>query len=197
MIAAFKAWFTALSTTAKVGVVSGAVITGGVANGAVTNSPSTQPVKQTIVAEGKVECVSTKSKVTEKEVIPFEKTTIDDSGAAKGKTYVKSAGANGEKTLNYELTTYNPSGCKADDKKLLETTITVQPVSEVIAIGTYEAPQKPVSQQANSCDTNYSGCVPLVSYDLDCADIGFRVTVYGTDKHRFDADHDGIGCESY
>lgn len=53
---------------------------------------------------------------------------------------------------------------------------------------------KPVS----NCDPNYSGaCVPLVSWDLDCADIGESVTVVGSDIHRFDADGDGAGCESY
>ena len=47
-----------------------------------------------------------------------------------------------------------------------------------------------------SCDPNYSGCVPLVDYDLDCADIGRAVEVVGVDVHRFDADGDGHGCES-
>jgi hypothetical protein len=49
-----------------------------------------------------------------------------------------------------------------------------------------------------ACDPNYAGfCVPIVSYDLDCADIGHRVTVVGLDIHRFDGDGDGIGCDSY
>jgi micrococcal nuclease len=48
-----------------------------------------------------------------------------------------------------------------------------------------------------NCDSNYSGyCVPDVSYDLDCADIGYNtVRVVGTDVHRFDGDGDGFGCE--
>ena len=58
---------------------------------------------------------------------------------------------------------------------------------------------KPASQEpASDCDPNYSGaCVPIVSFDLDCADIGESVTVVGSDIHRFDADGDGAGCESY
>lgn len=48
-----------------------------------------------------------------------------------------------------------------------------------------------------SCDPNYSGCVPLVDYDLDCADIGRAVEVVGVDVNRFDADGDGYGCETY
>lgn len=58
---------------------------------------------------------------------------------------------------------------------------------------------KPASQEpASKCDPNYAGaCVPIVSWDLDCADIGASVTVVGSDIHRFDADGDGAGCESY
>ncbi len=58
---------------------------------------------------------------------------------------------------------------------------------------------KAKAQKSNSkCDPNYSGyCVPNVSYDLDCKDIKHRVEVVGTDDNNFDADHDGIGCESY
>ena len=58
---------------------------------------------------------------------------------------------------------------------------------------------KPVSEEpVSNCDPNYSGaCVPIVSWDLDCADIGESVTVIGSDIHRFDADGDGAGCESY
>jgi hypothetical protein len=56
----------------------------------------------------------------------------------------------------------------------------------------------PTPALGGSCDPNYAGyCVPIVPYDLDCSDIRHRVTVVGTDIHHFDADHDGIGCESY
>ncbi len=47
------------------------------------------------------------------------------------------------------------------------------------------------------CDPNYTPCVPNVSYDLDCGDIGHSVTVIGYDRHNFDRDGDGYGCESY
>jgi hypothetical protein len=39
--------------------------------------------------------------------------------------------------------------------------------------------------------------VPIVGYDLDCGDIGFMVTVIGSDIHGFDREGDGLGCESY
>jgi len=58
--------------------------------------------------------------------------------------------------------------------------------------------KKPSKAPAANCDPNYSGaCVPIVSWDLDCADIRQTVKVEGTDIHRFDADRDGYGCESY
>jgi hypothetical protein len=47
------------------------------------------------------------------------------------------------------------------------------------------------------CDPNYTGCVPDVGYDLDCADIDGPVQVLGADPHGFDRDGDGIACETY
>lgn len=61
-------------------------------------------------------------------------------------------------------------------------------------------PEKPTTTNPPpGCDRNYTGyCVPDVSYDLNCADIGYN-TVYvvsgGYDKNGFDGDGDGIGCE--
>jgi hypothetical protein len=52
-------------------------------------------------------------------------------------------------------------------------------------------------EQATNCDPNYTGCVPLVPYDLDCADIARSVEVIGDDVHGFDGDGDGYGCETY
>ena len=49
-----------------------------------------------------------------------------------------------------------------------------------------------------ACDPSYPDfCIPPPPPDLDCKDIprkGFRVLP--PDPHRFDGDHDGIGCES-
>ncbi len=63
---------------------------------------------------------------------------------------------------------------------------------------TTTATPTPTPTAGGACDPNYAGyCVPIVSYDLDCADIAHRVTVVGIDIHGFDGNHDGIGCESY
>ena len=58
---------------------------------------------------------------------------------------------------------------------------------------------KPVpATPASNCDPNYTNaCVPIVAWDLDCGDIGQLVIVVDQDIHRFDADGDGRGCESY
>jgi endonuclease YncB( thermonuclease family) len=54
--------------------------------------------------------------------------------------------------------------------------------------------------RGGNCDPSYAGaCVPPPPPDLDCADIRAMgiapVRVVGSDPHRLDADHDGLGCE--
>jgi micrococcal nuclease len=50
---------------------------------------------------------------------------------------------------------------------------------------------------ATGCDPSYpDGCIPPPPPDLDCAEIPLRrFRVIDADPHRFDGDHDGIGCE--
>jgi hypothetical protein len=52
-----------------------------------------------------------------------------------------------------------------------------------------------LSTDAN-CHPSYKPCLPRVR-DLDCPEIGHRVTVVDTDAYRLDADHDGTGCDRY
>ncbi len=49
-----------------------------------------------------------------------------------------------------------------------------------------------------SCDPNYTGaCIPSVSYDLDCGDIGaVDFSSVGSDSHGFDREGEGLACES-
>ena len=61
----------------------------------------------------------------------------------------------------------------------------------------YVPPTETQVPAQSGCDPNYTPCVPLVNYDLDCADIGHSVTVIGGDPHGFDGDGDGYGCESW
>ena len=51
---------------------------------------------------------------------------------------------------------------------------------------------------AQACDSSSPDfCIAPGPPDLDCSDIdGKNFTVLAPDPHRFDADNDGIGCES-
>jgi len=95
------------------------------------------------------------------------------------------------KTLTYEVTSTN--GVQTS-KRLLRTTVTRAPVTQVVVIGT---------KAARQCDPNYSGaCVPIAS-DVDCAGgsgngpayVRGPVRVIGSDIYDLDRDGDGIACE--
>ncbi|HEX2176087.1 MAG TPA: thermonuclease family protein [Nocardioidaceae bacterium] len=47
-----------------------------------------------------------------------------------------------------------------------------------------------------NCDPGYDPCVPPYPPDIDCGDVDGPVRVLGDDPHGFDADGDGIGCDS-
>jgi hypothetical protein len=58
----------------------------------------------------------------------------------------------------------------------------------------------PTSPKKPACDPAYPDfCIPPPPPDLDCTSPGIKehknFTVLSADPHRFDADHDGIGCE--
>jgi len=63
-------------------------------------------------------------------------------------------------------------------------------------------PPPPPPPPGGRCAASYPDeCIPSPPPDLDCADIpysSFRVlwNVPDPDPHRFDGDHDGVGCES-
>ena len=155
---------------------------------------------------------------TEFEPIKYAEETVDDANLDVGTTKVIQEGREGKKAVTYRVLI---SGGSEGDREKVGEVIVEQSVVKRVAKGTKAtieptpeaAAPEPVSQQpaappkaqapapvtapAGNCDPNYSPCVPNVSYDLDCADIGFSVTVIGVDKHRFDGNGDGFGCESY
>ncbi|MGH9035739.1 MAG: thermonuclease family protein, partial [Acidimicrobiia bacterium] len=49
-----------------------------------------------------------------------------------------------------------------------------------------------------ACDASYPDvCIPPGPPDLDCPEITHRnFRVVGPDPHRFDGNHDGVGCET-
>jgi hypothetical protein len=62
-----------------------------------------------------------------------------------------------------------------------------------------EEPLPPDEEPVEDCDPSYpDSCIPPPPPDLDCVDVGETdFTVEGDDPHGFDADGDGVGCESY
>ena len=85
--------------------------------------------------------------------------------------------------------------CNGQDQK--PAPVSNNSVNTYTAPAPKPAPAPSAPAPSSNCDPNYTGgCVPVVSYDLDCGDISFSVRVIGTDKHRFDRDGDGYGCES-
>jgi len=142
------------------------------------------------------------TKIEEKtEVIPFETATKQSSLLPKGQENITTEGVNGEKVLSYEVTYIEG---KETGRVLKGGVVKKEPVSKVVTVGTYVAPAPEPKPKASSnakpkssCNPNYSGCVPNVSYDLNCPDIKQKVRVLGNDEYRLDNDNDGWGCDSY
>ena len=59
-----------------------------------------------------------------------------------------------------------------------------------------EAQAPPAAGSAAGCAAGYRPCVPSYPPDLDCGDVDGPITITGDDPHGFDADGDGIGCDS-
>ena len=74
----------------------------------------------------------------------------------------------------------------------------LQPVAQPTPAPQPTATPAPPTAAGPECDPSYPGiCIPPNSPDLDCGEIGYRrFQVLPPDPHRFDGDHDGIGCES-
>lgn len=56
----------------------------------------------------------------------------------------------------------------------------------------------PTATSGPQCHTSYpTVCIPPPPPDLNCKDIPYRrFKVLPPDPHNFDADHDGVGCET-
>ena len=84
------------------------------------------------------------------------------------------------------------------------TTVAMPPAPPVAVTTTRPAPPKPATTKApkpapqSNCDPSYpTVCIAPAPPDLDCPDVPYkRFKVLPPDPHRFDADHDGIGCET-
>ena len=186
MITSFIGWVKGLSVAGKVALA----VAGFGAVGVVATPPSAPPTEQN--TQKAVETPSpTTETITDTQSIPFNKLSIDTVRLNQGDSKITTVGIDGEKKITYRVASIN--GVETSREKISEE-VTKDPVDEVTSVGVYI---EPTPQPQNNCDPNYSPCVPLVSYDLDCPDIGFSVNVLGSDPHRFDREGDGYGCESY
>lgn len=72
---------------------------------------------------------------------------------------------------------------------------TLQPTAQPTAQPTTQ-PQP--TQRPGNCAAEYpTVCIPPPPPDLNCPDIPYRnFTVLAPDRHKFDTDNDGIGCET-
>ncbi len=156
-----------------------------------TVTPSNGVTPSSAVKTTKAAPIVQKRIITKSRAIPFETRKVNDPGLSQGTTKVRTRGVAGVETITYEVTFTN--GVKTSEKRIREA-VTREPVAQVIAIGTKQAPQ---------CDPNYTGaCVPIAS-DVDCAGgsgdgpayVQGPVRVVGTDIYDLDRDGDGIGCE--
>ena len=103
---------------------------------------------------------------------------------------------NSNDSINNTQDTFNNSSSEPETKGISTQLLDNQTTSPSTIENGPEAQDTSFSDSSD-CDPNYTPCVENVSYDLDCADIGFQVRVIGFDRHRFDRDNDGFGCESY
>jgi micrococcal nuclease len=77
-------------------------------------------------------------------------------------------------------------------------TTTTTTASTTLAPPTTTTTTAATTTTAGNCDPSYpTVCIPPPPPDLDCKDVPYRgFKVVPPDPHRFDGDHDGVGCES-
>jgi hypothetical protein len=107
-----------------------------------TQAPVKSTLLQTEIAPASVKPQTKASEITTKEVtetrpIAFTSSTQADGSLAKGQSKVIQAGVSGTETLVYKVTYTNG---KQTGKVIASTSITVPPINEIVANGTYVAP---------------------------------------------------------
>jgi hypothetical protein len=134
--------------------------------------------------------------------VAFTSSTVDDGDVAQGTVITVTPGVNGQRTITYEI--IYEDGVEVE-RKTIGDVLSIAPVNEVIANGTY-APPAPVDVAPvdNGCHPSYADeCVPYAS-DADCAAgsgdgpayVNGPVRVVGPDEYDLDRDGDGIACDA-
>ena len=147
--------------------------------------------------------VTTVRELVVTERVPFVATTIDDGALPQGHTVITTEGRDGERTLTYRVT--DVDGAEVS-RELVSDVVSIEPITQVTANGTYVAPPPPPpAPAAPACDPNYAdGCVPIAS-DVDCAGGSGNGPAYfdgvarvvGSDVYDLDSDGDGYACETW
>jgi len=112
-------------------------------------------------------------RVTQTTPIPFPTSTQNDATLAKGQTKVVQVGVDGVQTTTYDVTYVNG---KETSRTLVSQAVTTQPVTQIVANGTYTAPAPkptpapaPAPAPTPSCTGGYinvdGNCVPSPSND--------------------------------
>ena len=98
-------------------------------------NPQPQPEYKTTPDEGpKVPIVEKPELKVTKEVVPFETIEQNDDTLPKGQTKVVRDGVNGERTILTEVSTVDG----VQTSKVVDNSITTQPVNKIVAVGTKE-----------------------------------------------------------
>jgi hypothetical protein len=113
---------------------------------------------------------------------------VEDASLAKGTTKITTQGVNGVKTLTYEVTFKDG---RQTGKKLLSAQVTRQPVTQVTAIGTYEAPASCaggtyVNSSGNTVCSPYRSSSAPADATAKCADGSYSFSQHrsGTCSHH-------------
>ena len=103
-------------------------------------NPQPQPEYKTTPDEGpKVPIVEKPELKVTKEVVPFETIEQNDDTLPKGQTKVIKEGVNGERTVLTEVTTIDG----VQTSKVIDNSITTQPVNKIVAVGAKEVTPAP------------------------------------------------------
>ena len=94
-----------------------------------------------------------KSEVTETRTVEHDSTKEDDSSLEKGKTKVKTEGKDGEEEVTFEVTTVDGEETEREE---ISATVTTEPVTEVVSVGTKEPEPEPTSSSSSSSDSSSS-----------------------------------------
>jgi micrococcal nuclease len=107
--------------------------------------------------------------------------------------------------VNYELVVqgYALTSTYPPDVACADTFVDAQRAAVAAGSGLWAAGAGSLGQGSatappfGNCDQSYpTVCIPPPPPDLDCSDIPYRrLRVLAPDPHRFDGDHDGVGCE--